>query len=111
MKTHHPELARGRWQTFSLAQQLGNVGSEVSRAMRWQAKDQKLFDGALVRALELFDLTIEDSRWRGRLKELLRVREFLCGAWLGGAEHGVSLQSLNRYFFDFALAARGNKPV
>jgi hypothetical protein len=27
----HRELAAGRWQTLSLAEQLGNVGSEVGR--------------------------------------------------------------------------------
>ncbi len=102
----HPDLAGGRWQTFSLLEQLGNVGSEVSRAAKWQEKDPVLFDKAVVRALELLDLTIRDSRWRGRLKELTRVRELLCDTWLGGSQYGQKLQDLDRYFFQFALAAR-----
>jgi hypothetical protein len=28
---YHQELADGRWQEMSLMQQLGNIGSEVSR--------------------------------------------------------------------------------
>jgi hypothetical protein len=30
----HGELAAGRWATLTLAQQLGNVGGEVDRALR-----------------------------------------------------------------------------
>lgn len=60
----------------------------------------------MIRALELLDLTIRDPRWRHRLKELTRAREFLCDAWLGGKEYHSDLEGLNRYFLDFALAAR-----
>lgn len=108
MKAQHSELAAGRWYTLSLAEQLGNVGSEVSRALRWREKDKTLFDKSIIRALELLDLTIEDPRWRQRLKEIVRVREFLCGAWLGEIEYGMTLESLDRYFFHFVLAARKN---
>jgi len=107
MAVQHSNLARsGRWSQLSLAQQLGNVGSEVSRALRWKGRDQKLFDGAMIRALELLDFTLQDPRWRRRLKELARARELLCDAWLGGAQYGSDLEGLNRYFFHFALAAR-----
>ena len=105
-KTHHPGLASGGWGRFTLAQQLGNVGSEVSRALRWKNKDPQLFDKAMIRALELLDLTIADPRWRRRLKELTRARELLCDAWLGGKEYRTDLEGLNRYFLNFALAAR-----
>ena len=71
-KTYHPELAAGRWFTLSLAEQLGNVGSEYERAWRWkQQKDVERFKHAFARMLELFDLTIADSRWgKNRLSEL-----------------------------------------
>ncbi len=102
----HSGLAAGGWSRLSLVQQLGNVGSEVSRAARWKDRDPKLFDGAMVRALELLDLSLRDPRWRGRLKELARARELLCDAWLGGREYDADLRDLDRYFFHFALAAR-----
>ena|SRR3989338_3177542 len=102
----HPGLAAGRWFSLSLAEQLGNVGSEVSRAIRWKNKDASLFEKAIVRALELLDLTIQDARWKKRLKELTRLREFLCDAWLDGKEYGTQLQDLDRYLFQFALVAR-----
>ena len=50
----------------SLAEQLGNVGTEVARAMRAKAQgnDERL-TFALARALELFDFILGDERWRG----------------------------------------------
>ena len=106
MEIQHSGLAAGGWAKLSLMQQLGNVGSEVSRRQRWQKKDPLLFERAMIRALELLDLSIQDPRWRHRLKEILRAREVLCDAWLGGTEYGSDLESINRYFFNFALAAR-----
>lgn len=104
----HQSLTEGRWFTFSLAEQLGNVGSEIHRAIRARG-DKKRFEGALFRGLELLDLTIRDIRWRRRLKELLRVREVLCDAFFGGIEYGTSLEDLDKYFYYFAYAARANR--
>lgn len=106
MSPQHASLASGRWQTMPLAEQLANVGSDVARAHRWQGKDGGLCEKAFVRALELLDLTIADPRWKGRRKELTRVRELLCDAMLGGDEYGTDLASLDRYFYMFAVAAR-----
>jgi len=104
----HQSLAAGRWFELSLAEQLGNIGSEVSRAIRARG-DEKRFEGAVTRALELFHLTISDPRWRKRLKELTRARELFCDAVCGGTEYGTSLEDLDKYFFYFALAARLNR--
>ena len=106
MTIQHRALAAGGWSKLTLVQQLGNVGSEVSRALRWKDKDALLFEKAMIRALELLDLTIQDERWKHRLKEITRSRELLCDAWFGGKEYGTDLDGLNRYFFNFALAAR-----
>lgn len=106
MTFQHKELAAGRWFEFSLAEQLGNIGSEVGRASRWQGRDQKLFEGAVDRALELFDLTLADDRWRGRRWEIARAREVFCDAIYGGRLYKSTLFSLIRYFDQFALAAR-----
>ncbi|NNN05018.1 MAG: hypothetical protein HKL90_03875 [Elusimicrobia bacterium] len=102
----HAGLAAGRWRELPLVAQLGNVGGEVSRAARWRMKDPAQSDRAMVRALELLDLTLADPRWSRRLKELARARELLCDAWLGGREYRSKLEDMDRYFFQFALAAR-----
>lgn len=106
MTVYHQDLAAGRWSAFSLAEQLGNVGSEISRAINWRGRNQQFQERALDRALELLDLTIANSRATLRLKELLRVREVLADAILGGEEYGSTLEDLNKYFFNFAYLAR-----
>lgn len=97
-----------RWQTFSLAEQLGNIGSEVARARHWQGKDEKLFRHSIDRALELFYFTLDDPRWCGRLREIARAREVFCDAAWRRKEYKSSLDDLNRYFLFFASAARKN---
>lgn len=104
----HSNLAAGKWSKLSLCEQLGNIGSEVSRASRTEGKDQKLFLGATDRALELFDLTLSDQRWVGRLREIGRAREVFADAVLGGREYGSNLKDLQKYFDYFGIAARAH---
>ena len=104
----HRELAAGRWWTLTLAEQLGNVGSEVSRTLKWRSRDPRIAQGALERALELIDLTRDDPRHRAsvaRLRELCRVREVLLDFLVGPNQYGSTEASLQRYFDAFAVAA------
>ena len=106
MAIQHKTLAAGHWRELSLREQLGNVGSEINRAIMWR-KDEKRYQDSMDRALELMDLTLQDPRWRdGTLRELDRAREMICDAMFGGQEYGSTLEDLDRYFFAFALAAR-----
>lgn len=102
----HQEQTAGAWHQRSLIEQLANVGSEVGSMRKWQGRNSDLCEKAFVRALELLDLTISDSRWKGRRKELTRARTFLCDAMDGGKEHGSTVQDLDRYFLAYAVAAR-----
>ena len=98
----HKNASEGRWYQMSPEEQLANIGSEVGRAAKWQWKDEHNFEGAVARALELFDLTLEDSRWHGgRLLELGRLKEVFCDGVLGGKEYGTDLKSLENYFYPF----------
>ncbi|OGZ35370.1 MAG: hypothetical protein A3A94_00675 [Candidatus Portnoybacteria bacterium RIFCSPLOWO2_01_FULL_43_11] len=106
MSFKHRQLAAGKWYKLSLKEQLGNIGSEVSRVIHWQNKDENLFWGAIERALELFDLTLEDERWKGRRLEIARAREVFCDAVYGGKIYKSSFKDLLRYFDIFALAVR-----
>lgn len=114
---HHSTLVNGRWQTMSLAEQMGNIGSEVHRAIQWhqrQAPDPALpsyvgtdsFQRAFERALELLDLTIADPRWRSGQRELIRTREVLCDFFFGGNSFQTDPISFQAYFDQFALVAR-----
>lgn len=104
----HQSLHEGRWFTLSLAEQLGNIGSEINRVIRARG-DETRYNLAVDRALELFDLTLEDPRWRKRLKEIARTRELFCDAAFGAIEYNTSLEDLNRYFYSFAYAAQLEK--
>ena len=103
----HTDLAAGRWQSLTLAEQLANIGSEVGRAARARAHgNEQRLGPALDRALELFDLTLADSRWQGRLKEIARSREVCCDFLVGDNEYGSTTESLDAYFLPFAALAR-----
>jgi hypothetical protein len=103
----HETLAGGRWQTLTIVEQLANVGSDVERAIRaHEAGKEARFERALDRALELFDLTAADDRWRGpRRREILRAREEFCRLFFANPPLG-SARGLIDYFLHFAIAAR-----
>ena len=108
--SHHRDVAR--WRDLSLAEQFGNVGSEISRAIRWSTKNPDIAQGALHRALELFDLMLDDPRHRrsvARLREIARAREVVVDFLAGSNEYHSTGPSLQKYFDHFALAARQSR--
>jgi hypothetical protein len=105
----HQDLAAGRWFELSLAEQLGNIGSEISRAVKWTDRRPELARGALERALELIDLTLDDPRHRQsppRLREIARVREVVVDFFDGSNQYQTTASGLQRYFDAYALAGR-----
>ena len=105
----HQDAARGRWRSLSLAEQFGNVGSEVSRAIRWSTRNPETAQAALYRGLELMDLMLDDPQHRGsvaRLREIARVREVMVDFLSGTNEYGSTALSLQKYFDHFAVLAR-----
>ena len=109
MNFQHKELAQGRWSQMSIVEQLGNVGSEVSRAINWKAKNNLANSHqAFFRALELLDLTISDKKNISRLKEIVRVREVLSDFFMGKNQFNSTDNSWQKYFSYFAIAARKN---
>lgn len=93
---------------MTLAEQMANIGSEVERALRARASGQaSRLEHALPRALELFDLTAGDDRWRGaRRREILRTREDFCRVVLSREPDARGGRSLSAYFLAFAVLAR-----
>ena len=104
---HHPELASGRWHTFSLLFQLANVGSEVGRALRAKAEGKPYQENlAFDRALELLHLTITDPKHRRRLRELCRASEVLCDFFAGDNEYRSTPEAIDEYFLEYGIAAQ-----
>lgn len=103
---HHTDLTQERWNKFSLFMQLANVGCDVSRAIRWGDKGNKEYSQAAVeRAMELLDLTITDPKHKGRLRELLRVREALKDFFWGDNEYNTTKEQWEKDFYQYNYAA------
>lgn len=109
MSTQHKDLAARRWGELSFMEQMANIGSEVERALNWQAKhnvdySQKAYE----RSLELMDLTLDCVTGFARLKELARVREAAVDYFSGTNQFMSTESSWRKYFLHFAYAARRN---
>jgi hypothetical protein len=108
MSLQHKELAEGRWNTLSFAEQMANIGSEIERTISWRKKGRpEISARAFERALELIDLTVADAKNRPRLKELLRVREAVSDHFYFDNSYQSAPESWQRYFGSFLTAARG----
>lgn len=101
----HAGLASGRWDKMSFAEQMGNIGSEVSRALRWYGKNQVRYQSSFDRALELMDLSIEKAQNGAQLKELCRAREELCD-YFNGNSWGSRPQTIQKYYDQFVSLVR-----
>lgn len=98
----HKELAEGRWGEIPFNLQMGNIGSEVSRSLKWREKgNEKRMDAAINRALELFDLSIRFNHDPAKLKELCRAREEFCDYFFGGNYFQTDPARMQRYYDQF----------
>ena len=101
----HTELAAGRWAEMSLAEQMLNIGSEVSRANRWKKKgNMEQCHRAADRALELLTLTIDAQRGKHDLGEFCRLYEVLADCYYGDNIYQTDPSKLQRSFDIFYAA-------
>lgn len=109
MKVYHQDLSAGRWFELTFLEQMANIGSEVIRAISWKNKNEEFSRQAIERALELFELTINDKKNRSkasRLKELTRLREVLIDYFYFENKFGSTDENWKRYFNSFSYAVR-----
>jgi len=92
-------------QKLSLCEQMGNIGSEVGRTLKYERIDSEESKHTFKRAIELFDLTLSDLRWKNRLKEIGRAKEVFLETVIGDSVYG-SKEGLESYFNHFGLCAR-----
>lgn len=94
-----------RWQSLTTLEQMGNISSEVGRALSARRRgDKARMNSALYRGLDLIDATAEKlaKDKSPRLKELLVAREQFGESILGDSVDST----LEEYFMQFAIAAR-----
>ncbi len=97
-------MDKNKWLKLSRAQQLGNIGSEISRANYWRIHNDPLNQKkALERSLELLDLTLDDCRWKAGLKEIARFREVVSSWFCNEPFFNISLKELENYCTHFYI--------
>jgi hypothetical protein len=103
---------RERWAQLSFEEQMGNIGSEVGRAIAaHRAQRQEREDRAIDRAIDLFSATVEvlvGTPYSYRLKEVLRARDEFLRLFFDGTFE-TDADAIERYFMDFAFMARSGR--
>lgn len=105
------QIDRQRWSQMNIQEQMGNIGSEVGRSIKaWQLSDAERFDGALYRALDLFDATVEGlvATRSPRSKEVLRAKDQYLALFFDNT-FKKDAEKIENYFMQYALAARRNR--
>ena len=104
----HSDEVRHEWSDHPITYQMGNIGSEVSRSLKWIEKGkQERADKAIDRALELFDFTIEANKNNpGRLREILIAREEFCDYFFGGNSWNTDSRKMQKYYDGFVMMER-----
>jgi hypothetical protein len=99
-----------RWQNLTIFEQMGNIGSEVGRAISAARRgNDTAKNGAIARALDLFSATADGlSRQKSpRLCEILRARDQFLSLFF--ADNFADADKVENYFMQFAIAARRNR--
>jgi hypothetical protein len=92
---------------MNLVQQMANIGSEVNRALTWQKKGKEEFSrNAVIRALELLDLSLDSAEAFPSIKEFARLREAIVDYFICENIFKSSDMAWRRYFGCFERAAR-----
>lgn len=101
-------IDKNRWAKMTVFEQMGNIGSEVGRALSAKRRGDKVsMKAALFRGLDLIDITAElwAKKYPYRNKELLRSRELFVQSVITDNED----KTLEKYFMEFTIAARLNR--
>ena len=101
------DFDREKWQSMSVFDQMGNIGSEVGRAARaYNTNDEVAWEAAVKRGLDLFDATIEGfaKSKSPRLREVLLARDQFVSQYF--SDNPAVDPTLENYFMQFAIAAR-----
>ena len=103
-------IDKTKWFNYSFYQQMGNIASELSRAIIFENRNNDDHKRAsLLRLIELLDLTKEDPKNKKRLKELCRFKEVVADWYSGQKTYHVHPESLKSYAMQFAILAAKRK--
>ena len=106
-----PGMDREKWAKLTIYEQLGNIGSEVGRAIsakRGGYEDR--MEGAINRALDLFLATIEvlikEKTHKHRAREIIGMRDEFMSLFYHDYFDEDEADKIEAYFMNFAYIAR-----
>ena len=111
----HGDDVRLDWLTRSITYQMGNIGSEVSRSLKWSSNGNTArANKAIDRALELFYFTIEANiENHARLTEILKARDEFCDYFFNNNSYRTDPSKMQRYYDGFVMMDKlaNNSPL
>lgn len=97
----HTHLTSEKWKSYSPDKQILMIANEINRAKNWiEKKDFEKVSHCYERAFELIDLTVDTSKNKSLIKELLRFRELIATEYV----HRVSDKKTNSELFYVLLS-------
>lgn len=101
----HGEDTHQDWLARPITYQMGNIGSEVSRSLKWTEKGNAARAAkAIDRALELFDFTIEANvKNPARLTEILKARDEFCDYFFNHNSYHTNPTAMQKYYDGFVM--------
>ena len=92
---YHKHLTPEKWSAYTRGQQVLMIANELNRAKNLLNRgDRSSARLCYERAFERIDLTSEDEKWRGKLKEFRRFRELLAELYLAQDQDVHRLEQL-----------------
>ena len=106
MTSHQYDAAK--WAEMDIFNQMGNIGSEVGRALsaKRRGKDDRC-QAAFYRGLDLIDQTAQ--LWAGQKRPGLRELLYARGQFAESVTTSKMDTTLETYFMQFAIAARASR--
>ena len=108
MKTEY-RVDQAKWAKLDIFNQMGNIYSEVGRSFKTSGQaDADAHNAAVSRAVDLFDATIlaQASVHSPKAKEVALAKEQFLAIVNDDQASPADISSLDRYFMQFAIAAR-----
>jgi hypothetical protein len=98
-----------KWHKFPLGLQMGNIGSEVSKVIRFKETNPARAESSMDRALALIDLTIQSLVVKKRfpaVEEMLIMRKWFCNYYYKNDTTATTPDRIERYYLSFFTGAK-----
>jgi len=97
----HTHLTLDKWKSFSIDKQILMIANEINRAKNWiEKQDFEKVSHCYERAFELIDITVDTSKEKSLIRELLRFRELLATEYV----QRVSNEKTNSELFNVLIS-------